>query len=70
MCSLCCSPKCIGLCQKRAVGVNCEGKKIILTVKSTKNEVKPCKMTHNAHVKSAKSVAKEVPFCLCFELDR
>lgn len=50
----------MGLCQKRAVGVNCEGKKIILTIKSTKNDNKPCKLSHDAHVKSAKSVSKEV----------
>ena len=56
------SPKCIGLCQKRAIGVNCEGKKIILAVKSTKNDAKPCKMVHEAHVKSAKAVSKEVRF--------
>ena len=54
------SPKYMGLCQKRAVGVNCEGKKIILTIKSTKNDNKPCKLSHDAHVKSAKSVSKEV----------
>ena len=54
------SPKYIGLCQKRAVGVNCEGKKVMLTIKSTKNDTKPCKMAHDSRVKCAKSIAKEV----------
>lgn len=61
---LVCSPKCIGICQKRAVGVNCEGKKIVLSIKSTKNAAKPSKLVHNANVKSAKSVSKEVIDCL------
>lgn len=61
------SPKCIGICQKRAVGVNCDGKKIVLAIKSTKNDMRPIKMIHSANVKSVKSVAKEVnPFFLCF----
>lgn len=48
------------------MGVNCEGKKIVLAIKSTKNDMKPIKMIHNANVKSVKAVAKEVnPFFLC-----
>ncbi|KNB43117.1 60S ribosomal protein L28 [Blastocystis sp. subtype 4] len=54
------TPKYMGICQKRAVGVNCEGKHIMLSIKSTKHTVKPCKMVHKAHVKRAASVAKEV----------
>lgn len=42
------------------MGVNCEGKKIVLTIKSTKNAAKPAKLAHKACVKSAKSVSKEV----------
>ena len=60
----------MGICQKRAVGVNCEGKHIILSVKSTKCENKPCKTVANAHVKCAKSVSKEVTkgyYRPCFE---
>ena len=60
----------MGICQKRAIGVNCEGKHILLSVKSTKHENKPCKMATKAHVKSAKSVAKEVvkgSYRPCFE---
>lgn len=53
-------PKYMGICQKRAVGVNCEGKHIMLSIKSTKHTVKPCKMVKKAHVKRAASVAKEV----------
>ena len=52
------SPKYMGICQKRSVGVNCEGKHIILSVKSTKNANKPSKA--KAHVKRAASVAKVV----------
>lgn len=49
------------------MGVNCDGKKIVLAIKSTKNDMKPIKMIHSANVKSVKSVAKEVnPFFLCF----
>ena len=54
------SPKYMGICQKRAVGVNCEGKHIILSTKSTKHTAKPCKMVTQAHVKRAASVAKVV----------
>ena len=54
------SPKYMGICQKRAVGVNCEGKHIILSVKSTKHTNKPCKAVAKAHVKRAASVAKAV----------
>ena len=64
------SPKCMGICQKRAVGVNCEGKHIMLSIKSTKNDNKPCKMAAKAHVKCAKSVSKEVVkgcYRPCFE---
>ena len=50
----------MGICQKRAVGVNCEGKHIILSTKSTKHTAKPCKMVTKAHVKRAASVAKVV----------
>lgn len=63
------SPKYIGLCQKRAVGVNLDGKKVMLTIKSTKNDNKPCKMTHDARVKCAKSIAKEV-ICSVFKTDK
>ena len=54
------SPKHMGICQKRAVGVNCEGKHIMMSIKSTKHTTKPCKMAKKAHVKRAASVAKEV----------
>ena len=54
------SPKYMGICQKRAVGVNCEGKHIILSVKSTKHTTKPVKSVAKAHVKRAASVAKAV----------
>lgn len=54
------SPKCIGLCQRRAVGVNLDGKRIMLTMKSTKNTTKPAKYSTDLHVKSAKAVAKQV----------
>ena len=50
----------MGICQKRAVGVNCEGKHIMMSIKSTKHTTKPCKMAKKAHVKRAASVAKEV----------
>ena len=56
------SPKHMGICQKRAVGVNCEGKHIMMSIKSTKHTTKPCKMVHKAHVKRAASVAKEAGF--------
>ena len=51
-------PKYMGICQKHAVGVNCEGKHIILSVKSTKHMTKPVKSVAKAHVKRAASVAK------------
>ena len=54
------SPKYMGICHKRSVGVNCEGKHIILSVKSTKNANKPSKAVAKAHVKRAASVAKVV----------
>ena len=54
------TPKHMGICQKRAVGVNCEGKHIMMSIKSTKHTTKPCKMAKKAHVKRAASVAKEV----------
>ena len=47
------SPKYMGICQKHAVGVNCEGKHIILSVKSTKHTTKPVKSVAKAHVKRA-----------------
>ena len=40
--------------------MNCEGKHIILSTKSTKHTAKPCKMVTKAHVKRAASVAKVV----------
>lgn len=54
------SPKHMGICQKRAVGVNCEGKHIVMSIKSTKHTTRPYKMAQKAHVKRAASVAKEV----------
>ena len=54
------SPKYMGICQKHAVGVNCEGKHIILSVKSTKHTTEPVKSVAKAHVKRAASVAKAV----------
>ena len=54
------SPKYMGICQKKAIGVNCEGKRIVMTVKSTKHAAKPVKAVAKAYVKRSASVAKEV----------
>ena len=54
------SPKYMGICQKHAVGVNCEGKHIVLSVKSTKHTTKPSKSVAKAHVKRAASISKAV----------
>ena len=50
----------MGICQKKAVGINCEGKRIVMTIKSTKNASKPMKAAAKAYVKRVASVAKEV----------
>ena len=52
----------MGICQKKAIGVNCEGKRIVMTIKSTKHANKPMKAAAKAYVKRAASVAKEVHF--------
>ena len=54
------SPKYMGICQKKAIGVNCEGKRIVMTIKSTKHAAKPMKAAAKAYVKRSASVAKEV----------
>ena len=54
------SPKYMGICQKKAIGVNCEGKRIVMTIKSTKHASKPMKAAAKAYVKRSASVAKEV----------
>ena len=45
------SPKDIGFCQRRPIGMKQEGNKIVLSLKTTKYANKPCKMVNKTNVK-------------------
>ena len=52
------SPRCIGYCKTNAIGVDCDGKRISLYIRSSKNLNKPKGMITVKKVNSEKAVSE------------